>query len=123
MAHDGGSGSCTTRETTQRGDDVRNGLARLREERIRIWGEMPREVAALPCSGRAIQPAGNVLYAEAMTREYTELLWQFLDGWHKGLMDEASFRSAAGLMLNHLAERLDGSHDLPRAATVIREAG
>lgn len=94
----------------------------VRKARVEIWDQIPPEVEDLTHHHGILQPAGIILYAEAMTREFAELLWTFMDGLKQGELQEADVRQALDVTLGHFALRLEGFYALPAAASIVLAA-
>jgi hypothetical protein len=97
------------------------GPREITKSRVEIWASMPHDVDSLPLRLDTPLPAGNIIYAESITREYTELIWIFMEALRMGSLPEDTVRMALGLMLEHLTERLSGSHGLQRQASVLQK--
>jgi hypothetical protein len=102
--------------------EVMSGPGEIKKARHEIWASMPCEIDSLPLRHDVPQPAGNIIYAESITREYTELIWIFMEALRVGSLQGDTVRKAIGLILEHLVERLSGSHGLQRQASVVLNA-
>lgn len=95
--------------------------SKVREARIKIWSQMPDEVVTIANRTDILQPAGNALYAEGMTREFAELIWKFTLDLSKGELKESLVRESLEVILEYYAKRLAGFCALHEAAAIIRE--
>lgn len=93
----------------------------VREARIKIWDQMPKEIVAISQRTDILQPAGNALFAEGMTREFAELIWKFMLDLDKGELEESFVRASLVVILEHYAKRLAGFCALHEAAAIIRK--
>jgi hypothetical protein len=94
-------------------------LEKLRGKREKIWISAPDEVRAILKRRDINQPAGNLLYVEALTRDFAEFIWLFAESIRTGEVSGNQARKFFSLILENLEANLRGMYGQTESASVI----
>ena len=96
-----------------------NTLEKLRSDRKKIWTSAPGEVGAILTRRDINQPAGNLLYVEALTRDFAEFIWLFAESVRAGEISGDQARKFFSLILTNLEANLRGMYGQTEAASIM----